>query len=167
MLNINLSGEEKTVLLGEQIGKKISAPILIYLKGDLGAGKTHLSKGIAKGLGLDEEITSPTFTLINEYDIKPGLPEKQNNQKLYHMDLYRLDSVNQVLDLGIEDFIDEEGNIVIIEWAEKLKDYNLSNRLMVIEINHRNDSRDFIIKSENSEINKVIEGIKDIANSWH
>lgn len=166
MLNINLFGEEKTVLLGELIGEKISGPILIYLKGDLGAGKTHLSKGIAKGLGLEEEVTSPTFTLINEYDLSASSPEKES-RKLYHLDLYRLDSVNQILDLGIEDFIDDEENIVIIEWAEKLKDYKLSNRLMEIEIYHKNDSRDFSIKSENSEINKVIEGIKDIANSWH
>ena len=162
MLKINLSGEDKTVIFGETIGKIISDtnyPILIYLKGDLGAGKTHLSKGIAKGLGITEDITSPTFTLINEYDLP--------HRKLYHLDLYRLDTLNQILDLGIEDFIDEENNIVIIEWAEKLKDYKLSDYLFEIDILHKNNSRDFELKSSNTQITTLIEGMQNIVDSWN
>lgn len=159
MFKVNLAGEDKTVLLGELLGKSLVYPLLIYLKGDLGAGKTHFSKGIAKGLGITEDITSPTFTLINEYDIE--------DKKLYHLDLYRLDSLNQVLDLGIEDFIDEDNNIVLIEWAEKVGSYHLSDNLIEINILHNNHSRDFIITTNNTELENIIEGIKKIVDSWH
>ncbi len=159
MLKFNLVGEEKTVLLGKIIGERLFSAILIYLKGDLGTGKTHLSKGIAKGLNIDEDINSPTFTLINEYEI--------DDRKLYHLDLYRLDSLNQVLDLGIEDFIDQDNNIVLIEWAEKLQDYKLSSNLLEIEILHNKDSRDFLFKTDNKEIMKIIEEIKSIVDSWN
>jgi tRNA threonylcarbamoyladenosine biosynthesis protein TsaE len=158
MFNINLLGEDKTILLGELIGKNIKAPLVIYLKGDLGAGKTHLSKGIAKGLGIQEDITSPTFTLINEY--------KVNVISFYHLDLYRLDSLNQILDLGIEDFIDSDNSIVLIEWAEKLGNYNLSDNLIEINIIHKGDSRDFSMESKKEELKNIIEGIKKIVDSW-
>ncbi|MFN8577540.1 MAG: tRNA (adenosine(37)-N6)-threonylcarbamoyltransferase complex ATPase subunit type 1 TsaE [Candidatus Sericytochromatia bacterium] len=159
MICFNLLGEEKTVLLGEIIAKNINAPILIYLKGDLGAGKTHLSKGIAKGLGIEEEITSPTFTLINEYEI--------NDLKFYHLDLYRLDSLNQILDLGIEDFIDNDNSIVLIEWAEKLGNYKLSSNLIEIEVIHKDNSRDFIIDTKEDKYKDILEGINKIVSSWN
>lgn len=158
MFNVNLKGEALTVLLGELIGQNLISPVTVYLKGDLGAGKTHLSKGIAKGLGINEDITSPTFTLINEYKI--------DSTMFYHLDLYRLDSLNQILDLGIEDFIDTPDSIVLIEWAEKLKDYKLTDNLIQINIIHKDDSRDFIIRSEKEEFKKIIEGIKKVVDSW-
>lgn len=158
MYKTNLKGEALTVLLGELIGKNLISPVTIYLKGELGAGKTHLSKGIAKGIGITEDITSPTFTLINEYKI--------DGTMFYHLDLYRLDNLNQILDLGIEDFIDSPNSIVLIEWAEKLRDYKLTDNLIHINIMHNNDSRDFIIRTDKEEFKNIIEGIEKVVNSW-
>src|ERR1051326_7088576 len=93
---VYLDGEEKTLKAGELAGKKLPVPCVVYLEGDLGTGKTHFCKGIARGLGVTEDITSPTFTLVNEY--------AENGINLYHLDLYRLDNLRQVLNLGIEDF---------------------------------------------------------------
>lgn len=154
---IYLDKEEDTVSLGRFIGERLPKPAIIYLKGDLGAGKTHLAKGIALGLGLEEDITSPTFTLINEYDMK--------NLHLYHLDLYRLANLNQALDLGLEDFAGEDENVVLIEWPEILGDYKLSNNLIKIEIEHNNQGRDFKLFSENQIFSPIIEGISNFADT--
>ena len=91
--------------------------MIICLHGDLGSGKTVFTKGIAKALGIDENITSPTFNIIKEYDGE--LP-------LYHMDLYRLEEVEE--DLGIEDYF-TKGGVVVIEWADIIKDKLPEERL--------------------------------------
>jgi tRNA threonylcarbamoyladenosine biosynthesis protein TsaE len=143
-----LDGEDKTIKLGELIGKNLPVPSLVYLEGDLGSGKTHLSKGIAAGLGITDEITSPTFTLINEYSCE--------NINLYHLDLYRLDNLKQVLNLGIEDFIDNPESVVLFEWAEKLENYNFGGNILRIAIFHQDDGRRFIISSEHKNFKKTI-----------
>lgn len=154
-----LNNEEKTIELGKVLGQLIESPCLIYLEGDLGAGKTHLTKGIASGLGIEEDITSPTFTLINEY-----ISEKI---KLYHLDLYRLDSLNQVLNLGVEDFIDTEKSIVIMEWSDKLNGYKLSDRLIEIKLLHEEVGRQIIIKTDNSSYEKILGDLENIVNTWN
>src|SRR5690606_31429389 len=147
-LKLYLRDEKCTIELGEIIGKNLTLPSLIYLYGDLGAGKTHLSKGIARGLGITEDITSPTFTLINEYE--------ENGLKLYHLDLYRLDSVNEVLDLGVEDFIDTEKTAVLIEWAEKLGKEELSANLLRINIRYEDEGRTLLMSSDNEKYNELM-----------
>lgn len=104
----------QTRALGEKIGKKLKAGNVIGLIGDLGSGKTTLVQGIAEGLHVPSGyyITSPTFTLINEY---PG------RHTLYHVDLYRLNSTVDFEDIGLLDLLFEDG-IVVIEWAEKLSE---------------------------------------------
>ena len=86
---------QKTKALAEMIGRAVSAGTLITLSGDLGAGKTTFTQGLAKGLDIDRKVTSPTFTIMKEY--KGRLP-------LYHIDAYRLENITQ--DLGFEDYID-------------------------------------------------------------
>ncbi len=108
--------EEETLALGEAIGRRISQGLSIALKGDLGAGKTTFVKGLAKGLGVPHEyyITSPTFTLINEY---PALPPFT----LYHLDLYRLASADELEYIGFDDLLDDN-HIIVVEWPEILRD---------------------------------------------
>lgn len=107
---------EETLALGESMGRLISQGMSIALKGDLGAGKTTFVKGFAKGLGVSEEyyITSPTFTLINEYPASPPFT-------LYHLDLYRLSSADELEYIGFDDIIDNN-HIMVVEWPEILKD---------------------------------------------
>jgi tRNA threonylcarbamoyladenosine biosynthesis protein TsaE len=106
---------EETLALGESIGKMISQGLTIALKGDLGAGKTTFVKGLAKGLGVSEDyyITSPTFTIINEYPAPPFT--------LCHLDLYRLSSADELEYIGFDDLLDDT-HIIVVEWPDILKD---------------------------------------------
>lgn len=97
---------------GRQLGAELQPGDVLALTGDLGAGKTCLVKGIAHGLGIAQEVTSPTFTLIHEY--------RGGRLLLYHVDLYRLDSVEQAVAIGIEDYLGNDG-VTVIEWAEKIE----------------------------------------------
>lgn len=97
--------------MGKKIGAFLLANEIIALTGTLGAGKTTLIQGIAEGLGVKDYVTSPTFIIINEY---------QGRSPFYHIDLYRLDEVAQMEDLGIEEYFNR-GGVCVIEWAEKLK----------------------------------------------
>ena len=108
---------EETIALGRRLAGKLSPPVLVLLLGELGAGKTTLTKGIAAGLGAvsEEEVTSPTFTLIHEY----GRAGKSGGPAVYHIDLWRIESARELETLGLEDLLAERA-VVIIEWAEKL-----------------------------------------------
>ena len=117
---ITTYNEHETSLLAENIESEKFPNMVICLMGDLGSGKTVFVKSFANALEIDEPITSPTFNIIKEY-LNSELP-------LYHMDVYRLDDVNE--DLGIEDYY-EKGGITIIEWADMIKDMLPDERLDV------------------------------------
>lgn len=102
----------ETKSLGENLARDLKPGDIIALSGPLGAGKTTLIQGLAAGLKVKDYITSPSFILINEYDGR--LP-------LYHIDLYRLENLKQIEELGIDEYF-EKGGITIIEWAEKMKE---------------------------------------------
>jgi len=110
--------EEETIELGRAIARELPRKAVVLLIGNLGAGKTTLAKGIISGLGAaePEEVTSPTFTLIHEYG-----PGEGNNARVYHVDLYRLDTPEQVATLGLEEVLDREA-IVLVEWGERFPD---------------------------------------------
>lgn len=108
---IQTNNHKETVLLGEQIGKSLKPDDVIALSGELGAGKTTLIQGMAKGLGIRNWVTSPTFTIINEFHGK---------YDLFHVDLYRLNSVEEAEDMAIEEYF-VKGGITVIEWAEKIR----------------------------------------------
>jgi tRNA threonylcarbamoyladenosine biosynthesis protein TsaE len=119
----NSPNPEATLRLGQKWVRQMQAGDVVALCGDLGAGKTVLVKGMAKGLGYEGEVTSPTFTLVHEY---PGrIP-------LYHMDWYRLEQASEVESLGLEDYFDGSG-ICVIEWADKIPGL-LPKRLWRIQI---------------------------------
>jgi len=101
---------KETILLGERIGKSLKPDDIVALSGELGAGKTTLIQGIAKGLGVRNWVTSPTFTIINEFEGKLSL---------YHIDLYRIENIDDAEDLAIEEYF-IKGGVTVIEWAEKI-----------------------------------------------
>ena len=112
--------------LGEMLGREISQPTVIALVGPLGAGKTHLTKGIARGLGFSGDVTSPTFSLVQEYH-GGRLP-------LFHFDLYRLKSSAEVLAMGWDDFLDQQG-VMLVEWGDLFPElFDVDARLIRIEV---------------------------------
>lgn len=103
---------DETIARGHEIGASLKAPALILLSGELGAGKTTLTKGIVTGLGAarQEDVTSPTFTLVHKY---------QGRTRVYHVDLYRISGFHDLETLGLEDLFSEEA-VVIVEWPDRL-----------------------------------------------
>jgi tRNA threonylcarbamoyladenosine biosynthesis protein TsaE len=102
----------ETEALGEKFGRAAARGLVIALSGDLGAGKTQFVKGLARGLGISSRVHSPTFTLVNEYG--------GGRLKLFHLDLYRLETAEQIWSAGIEEFLAPDG-VAVVEWAERLK----------------------------------------------
>ena len=140
---------EETQNIGRIIGEGLSSGDVVALTGELGSGKTCITRGIARGLGVPEEyqITSPTFTLINEY---PG------RVTLYHVDIYRLSGSQDLKDMGYEEYFYGDG-ITVIEWAEKIKDIlpedeeRLNIRLRYIDEN----KREIKISGRTDEIERI------------
>jgi len=110
--NISHSPAE-TRSLGESWGRAAQRGLVIALSGGLGAGKTELVKGIARGLGIAARVHSPTFTLVNEYD--------GGRLRLFHLDLYRLETPGQIIAAGLQEFLQPDG-VTVIEWAERLSE---------------------------------------------
>ncbi len=103
----------ETESLGEAWGRAAQRGWVIALSGELGAGKTQLVRGVARGLGIAARVHSPTFTLVNEYG--------GGRRRLFHLDLYRLETREQILSAGLEEFLSPDG-VAVIEWAERIYD---------------------------------------------
>jgi tRNA threonylcarbamoyladenosine biosynthesis protein TsaE len=106
---------EGTLALGERIAEMLTPPLVVVLRGEVGAGKTTLVKGIAAALGAaaEDEVTSPTFTIVHEYEGK--------SVKLFHLDLYRLETEEQIAVLGLEEMAGYENALVLVEWGERFE----------------------------------------------
>lgn len=128
MLTFITHSPEETIALGEKIGSKLVKGDVIAMQGTLAAGKTTITKGIAKALGIDETITSPTFCLISEY---------YGKMPLYHMDVYRLEGGEEFVNLGTDDMIYGDG-VSIIEWSEKIME-ELPKRTIILKIIPQDD----------------------------
>jgi tRNA threonylcarbamoyladenosine biosynthesis protein TsaE len=117
------ASEEETIALGEKLARQLPRRAAVLLIGNLGAGKTTLAKGIAKGLGAadPDQVSSPTFTLIHEYG---------ELRKIYHVDLYRLDRVAEVASLGLEELFEKDA-VVLVEWGERFRQIMPGNRLEI------------------------------------
>lgn len=134
---ITSHSEEETQSFAENFAKSLKAGSVLLLDGDLGAGKTTFVKGLAKGLGVPESVMthSPTFTLINQY------PGKLN---LVHIDLYRIDHRQQLIELGIEEYFDG-ANILAVEWASKAANFWPSHSIRVSLKSLGSHSREIMI----------------------
>ncbi|MEM9280740.1 MAG: tRNA (adenosine(37)-N6)-threonylcarbamoyltransferase complex ATPase subunit type 1 TsaE [Verrucomicrobiota bacterium] len=104
------ASDQEMIEGGIALGRQLSSGDVIALNGDLGAGKTHFCKGIALGFDFEGEVTSPTFSLVHEYRAKTG--------NIFHFDFYRVESVVELVDLGWDDYLEEDG-VIVVEWANK------------------------------------------------
>ena len=104
---------EETEAIAEDLAEKLHAGTVIAFRGNLGTGKTAFTRGLAKGLGIKESVTSPTYTIVNEY-LSGRMP-------LFHFDMYRLGSSDELFDIGWEDYLDRNG-ICAVEWSENVED---------------------------------------------
>ncbi|MBQ0106213.1 MAG: tRNA (adenosine(37)-N6)-threonylcarbamoyltransferase complex ATPase subunit type 1 TsaE [Armatimonadetes bacterium] len=137
---------EDTEKLASELAGRLSKGDVILFFGDLGAGKTTFTKGLAKGLKITDYIHSPTFTLIHEHIGKLNL---------YHIDLYRLDTLEEIMNIGFEDYLYSEG-VTVVEWSEKLQDY-LPKGYIKIEIETIGDTdRKFVLSSDLETYNKML-----------
>jgi len=129
---------EETIDLGRELARILASSRIVVLTGDLGAGKTTLVKGFAEGLEAapQEEVTSPTFTLIHEYR-GPAV-------KLFHVDLYRIDTLRELDTLGLDELFAEESNLVLVEWGEKFPRFPKESDAQIV-IERRSDQERRIV----------------------
>lgn len=136
------TSEQETEALGEALVKQLAPGTVVAFTGDLGAGKTAFVRGMARGLGIQARVTSPTFTIVNEYE-GGRLP-------LFHFDLYRLGSAEELFDIGWEDFL-RRGGICAVEWSENVSDA-LEEGTVFIDIRRGNGPNDRIITGKGAEL---------------
>ena len=132
--HIITNNSEETYALGKKFAKNLLGGEIFFLSGHLGGGKTVFVKGLAKGLKIKETITSPTFTLCQQYSIT-----KKIFGKLIHLDLYRLNKRNEILNLGLEEFFNSR-NIVCIEWSERLGKFFPGIKAIEVEFIYNKES---------------------------
>lgn len=130
--HLNLT-EQEMVQWGKELGEAASAPLVISLSGELGAGKTTLAKAICDGYGVAEPVTSPTYALVHKYEAEKS--------PVYHVDLYRLDNESQLTNIGWDDLLLERA-LVIVEWPERAGDRMPADHLHIdLGYIHGDDSR--------------------------
>ncbi|HVO66041.1 MAG TPA: tRNA (adenosine(37)-N6)-threonylcarbamoyltransferase complex ATPase subunit type 1 TsaE [Syntrophales bacterium] len=151
-LTVISENPEETFFIGRIIGENLNVSDVVALIGELGAGKTRLTQGIARGIGVPErfQITSPSFTLINEY---PG------RVTLYHFDLYRLAGPRDVEVMGYEEYFFGEG-VSVIEWADKIK-YILPEKTLFISFKYLDENkREIVISGDKQKVMKISDALK-------
>ncbi len=129
--------EEETKAVAKELAERLAPGSVVCLRGDLGVGKTIFSKGLCHALGVTEQVSSPTFTIVNEYD-GASLP-------IYHFDLYRIEDSDELYEIGFTEFLDA-GGISIIEWPERGEDILPKNRIEVRIERAGEDSRNITIE---------------------
>ncbi|MGP4082608.1 tRNA (adenosine(37)-N6)-threonylcarbamoyltransferase complex ATPase subunit type 1 TsaE [Pseudalkalibacillus sp. R45] len=148
-LQIKLTSPEETIQFGAQLAEYLKPGDVITLEGDLGAGKTTFTKGLAKGLHIKRVVKSPTFTIIREY--KGRLP-------LYHMDVYRLEDSDE--DLGFDEYFEGEG-VTVVEWAHLIEDFLPDDRLAITIRRLSDNERELTIEPTGERSNSVCEEFRN------
>jgi len=150
-LEIKLNSLEDMGKFGIRLGKVLRSGDILCLNGDLGAGKTTMTKSIGLGLEVEEYITSPTFALINEY--KGRIP-------VYHFDVYRLENIEELDDLGFDDYFYGEG-VSIIEWAEKIEKMLPKDRIIIdIKKGNTENERILYIHGSGNRYKEILKELK-------
>lgn len=154
MIQFHVNNEKDTIKLGQMIGKHIVSGMVICLQGDLGTGKTTLTKGIVKGFGINDSVTSPTFTIINQYE---------GRSNLYHIDTYRIESIEEMIDLGVEDYLPANDGVTVVEWPELIEDLLPKDRIALYFVSREDNQRDITlyIKGDNPAYEKFLQELKE------
>ncbi|MDR1773515.1 MAG: tRNA (adenosine(37)-N6)-threonylcarbamoyltransferase complex ATPase subunit type 1 TsaE [Clostridioides sp.] len=144
MYELDLYDEFETKKIGYKLGQLAFEGCIICLIGDLGAGKTTLTKSIAQALEINENITSPTFNIVNEYE---------GRLKLYHFDVYRIGSSEEMYDIGYDEYINSQG-VCIIEWANLIEDI-LPDEYLNIEMKYTLNGRKMLITPKGEKYEQI------------
>jgi len=137
--------ENETWTFAKRLAECLQPGDVITLEGDLGAGKTTFTKGLAKGLGITRTVNSPTFTIIKEY---------QGRLPLYHMDVYRLDEGSE--DLGFDEYFEGDG-VTVVEWAQLIQEYLPNDQLMITIYHHGDTERRIVVQPTGSRYIQLCE----------
>lgn len=136
-ISVTTHSDEETRSLGARLGELLERGDILLLHGDLGTGKTRLAQGIARGLGVRQPVTSPSFVLMNEYD---------GREALFHVDLYRLDGAEDLDELGLWDYA--ERGVLVLEWPERGAGVLPGDGLAIeLSYGHDEESRDIVIRA--------------------
>ena len=158
-MDLIINTEEEMLALGKVLASVLEADDVVYLMGDLGVGKTTLVRGIARALGYEGRVTSPTFTLMNIYNCEPPV---------YHFDFYRLEN-GDTCDLGLDDYLERQG-ISLIEWPN-LNDTSLPAEAMLIAISLQYDdyekARMVQVTARGTKYEEKLEGLMQLVHSGH
>ena len=150
-ITIKTESPEATRRLGADFGSLLSGPHTILLTGGMGAGKTAVTKGIVEGMGIFDDVSSPTYTLVNDYE--------DGDKKVYHFDLYRLGDPEELYEMGFEDYL-REGCSLIIEWPQVACDYPFTSKIIfVLDQTEKPEERLITIETEEAA---VIDGLKEL-----
>ncbi|MEL4429988.1 tRNA (adenosine(37)-N6)-threonylcarbamoyltransferase complex ATPase subunit type 1 TsaE [Shewanella mangrovisoli] len=149
-LTFQLNNEDETIAVGQKLARHIQAPLTLYLTGDLGAGKTTLSRGLIQGLGHKGAVKSPTYTLVEPYEL--------DGVEIYHFDLYRLNDPEELEFMGIRDYF-TDSSLCIVEWPDKghglLPDADIH-----LHLNYVNQGREIQIRALTESGKKLLAAIK-------
>lgn len=159
MLRFFSRNAEDTYKIGEGLGRMLFPGSIICLTGDLGAGKTAFTQGIGKGLGVSEHVISPTYTIINEYTT--------GRIPLYHFDVYRLGSSDEMYELGCDEYLYGDG-ATVLEWADSVDDVIPAERLWItIRKLESPDEREIIMEASGSAYEELLKEMENNENTSH
>lgn len=159
MLKIISKSPEDTFRIGEKLAKHLFPGSIVCLSGDLGAGKTAFTQGLGKGLGIAEHITSPTYTIINEY-YSGRIP-------LYHFDVYRLGSSDEMFELGCDEYFFGNG-ISVLEWADNVYDILPPHKLWInISMRDNPEEREIKIEAHGDIYKAILKEMEEDENTCH
>ncbi|KNZ43232.1 tRNA (adenosine(37)-N6)-threonylcarbamoyltransferase complex ATPase subunit type 1 TsaE [Acetobacterium bakii] len=148
---VKTKSSQETFAFAKRLGGKLNFPLVVFLHGSMGMGKTVFSKGFVEGLGLEDEVTSPTYTIVNEYGNPP---------RVFHFDLYRLRDENELYEMGFEDYLNQ-GATLLLEWPALALDYLLEPRLEITLSADMNtpDEREIMLATNHPEIMHILKKI--------
>jgi len=142
---------QKTFDFAKHLGEAIDFPLIIFLHGEMGAGKTLFSKGFVAGMGLTDEVTSPTYTIVNEYGNPP---------RIFHFDLYRLQDPEELYEMGFEDYL-SQGCTLLLEWPDLVLEDQFEPKLEIRLVSHLEtpEQREIILKTDNQKVAQILNSL--------